>query len=435
LLRNFVGCVLRSLYSLLLYLLLPVTLYHLLWRGLRAPAYMQRWDERYAIYPQRTPKPPCIWLHAVSVGEVNASAPLINALRQQRPDLHWLITTMTPTGSQRVRSLWGNTVEHVYLPYDVPDSVYRFLRHFRPQLALILETELWPNLLLACRDRKIPVYLLSARLSQRSFRGYYPFKFLLAPVLRSLAMIATQSALDARRFIALGAPSAKVQALGNVKFDLQVSDSTALVNEFHTHIETSRPVWIAASTHEGEEHAVMEMHSQICAQYPQALLVWVPRHPERFNAVIIQAREKGWRTAQRTLDRWPQADSQIFVIDTLGELIPFYACAQVAFVGGSLQAIGGHNLLEPAAMGTPIVTGPHLDNFIEIARYLRQAGALCVRNNADEMAQSIIQLLGDPAAREHMTVAGQHLVEQGRGAVQRILALIKPHLPAAPTIG
>jgi len=435
LLRKLVECVLRGLYSLVLYLLLPITLYHLLWRGLRSPAYMQRWDERYAIYPKRTPKQPCIWLHAVSVGEVNASAPLINALRKQRPDLHWLITTMTPTGSQRVRSLWRDTVEHVYLPYDVPDSVYRFLRHFRPKLALILETELWPNILLTCRDKNIPVYLLNGRLSQRSFRSYYPFKPLLTPVLHTLEAVATQSALDARRFVALGAPSAKVQALGNLKFDLQPPDPTAILNEFHAHIDLSRPVWIAASTHEGEEQAVIAIHRHICTHYRQALLLWAPRHPERFNLVANQAQEQGWRISRRTVNHWPQPNSQVFILDTLGELMPFYACAQVAFVGGSLQAIGGHNLLEPAAMGTAMVTGPHLDNFTEIARYLRQAGALRVLNNSDEVAQTIIQLLGDQAAREQMTAAGQALVEQGRGALQRIMALITPKLPAPPTIG
>jgi len=435
LLRHLVEFLLRGLYSIVLYLLLPITFYHLLWRGLRAPAYMQRWDERYAIYPKAAPKQPCIWLHAVSVGEVNASAPLINALRKQRPDLHWLITTITPTGSQRVRSLWRDTVEHVYLPYDVPDSVQRFLRHFRPQLALILETELWPNLLLACRDQNIPVYLLNGRLSQRSFRGYYPFKPLLAPVLRTLAAVATQSTLDARRFIALGAPSANVHALGNLKFDLQPPDPTAILNEFHTHIAPLRPVWIAASTHEGEEQAVMQMHRHICAQWPQTLLLWAPRHPERFNSVAAYAKEQGWRTTTRTADHWPRSDSQIFILDTLGELIPFYACAHVAFVGGSLQAIGGHNLLEPAAMGTAIVTGPHLDNFAEIARYLRQAHALCVLNTADEVAQTIIGLLGDRLAREQMSAAGQALVAQGRGALNKIMALITPHLPAPPATG
>jgi len=433
LLRKLVEWLLRGLYSAVLYLLLPITIYHLLWRGLRAPAYLQRWSERYAIYLPRTPKQPCIWLHAVSVGEVNASAPLINALRKQRPDVHWLITTITPTGSQRVRSLWGDTVEHVYLPYDVPDSVQRFLHHFQPQLALILETELWPNVLLACRDRSIPVYLLNARLSRRSFRSYYPFKALLRPVLRTLAMIAAQSSLDASRFIALGASSTQVQAMGNLKFDLQQPDPTVILNEFRAHIAPDRPVWIAASTHEGEEQAVIDIHRQICAKYPQALLLWVPRHPERFNTVAAQAQEYGWRTTRRTIDRWPQADSQVFVIDALGELMAFYACAQVAFVGGSLQPVGGHNLLEPATMGTAIVTGPHLDNFTEIARYLRQAQALCVLDNADEVAQTMVRLLGDKVARERMAAAGQALVAQGRGVLQRLLALLEPQLPAHST--
>jgi len=430
LLRKFVEFLLRSLYSLLLYLLLPITIYHLLWRGLRAPAYLQRWDERYAIYGNKPIQQVDIWLHAVSVGEVNACAPLVNALRKHRPDLQWLITTITPTGSQRVRNLWGDTVAHVYLPYDVPDSVQRFLRHFRPQLALILETELWPNLLLTCRDQKIPVYLLNARLSQRSFRSYYPFRALLGPVLRTLTMIAAQSDLDARRFIALGASSAQLRALGNLKFELHMPDLHPILNEFHRQIAPSRPVWIAASTHEEEESAVIMMHRRICIDYPDALLLWAPRHPERFDLVARQAQEQGWRTHRRSIDRWPLADSHVFVIDTLGELIAFYTCAHVAFVGGSLQAIGGHNLLEPAATSTAIVTGPHLDNFTEIARYLCQADALCVLNNADEMAETIIRLLGDRTTREQMGANGQALVAQGRGTLHKLMALITPQLPA-----
>ena len=420
--------ILRGLYSAVLYLLLPITVYHLVWRGFRVREYFQRWDERYASYPHSSGQPR-VWLHAVSVGEVNAAAPLVNALRALRPDIRWVITTITPTGSERVRSLWGDAVDHVYLPYDVPGSVGRFLGHFKPSLALILETELWPNLLFGCRDRAIPVYILNARLSARSLRGYRLLRPLIGRALRTVTCVAAQSAEDAERFIQLGASAEQVQPLGNLKFDIATPNVQDFIARFHTLVPATRPVWIAASTHEGEEQATIELHRRLRAAVPGLLLLWAPRHPERFPRVEALAREQGWKVATRRQQQWPQADTDVFVIDTLGELMSFYGCAQVAFVGGSLQAIGGHNLLEPAAMGTATVTGPHLHNFSEISRRMREAGAVLIAEDAQGVGEALQMLLGDPQAREDMARAGCALVSNGRGALKRTVALIAPRLP------
>ncbi|MFN7182803.1 MAG: lipid IV(A) 3-deoxy-D-manno-octulosonic acid transferase [Thermomonas haemolytica] len=425
---TFTERVLRGLYSAVLYLLLPITLYHLIWRGFRQRAYFQRWDERYASYAQPG-EPAPVWVHAVSVGEVNAAAPLVDRLRAAHPNLRLVVTTITPTGSERVRALWGDAVAHVYLPYDLPGAVARFLRHFRPALALIVETELWPNLLFGCRAHGIPACILNARLSARSLRGYRLLAPLIRRALSGVHLVAAQSPEDARRFVTLGADSARVQATGNLKFDLPPLQAGAFVAEFRAALGRPRPVWIAASTHEGEEVPVLEAHARLRAHYPDALLLWAPRHPERFRAAVQRAREAGFTVAQRSVQAWPEADTGVFVVDTLGELLRFYACAQVAFVGGSLQAIGGHNLLEPAATGTAILSGPHLHNFADISRRLREAHAMQLVADAPALAQALVRLFGHPEECEAMTGAARRLLEEGRGALARTLALIAPLLP------
>ncbi len=420
--------VLRGLYSAALYLLLPITVYHLIWRGFRQRAYFQRWNERYASYPQGAAPAP-VWLHAVSVGEVNAAAPLVDRLRQLRPDLRLVVTTITPTGSERVRALWGDAVTHVYLPYDLPGAVARFLDHFRPAVALIVETELWPNLLFACRDRGVPAHILNARLSARSLRGYRVLGPLIRRALRSVRLVAAQSRDDAERFLALGAQPERVQVTGNLKFDMPPADDGDFVRTFAAQRIGAGPVWIAASTHEDEEAAVIEAHRMVLQRHPDALLLWAPRHPERFRAVAQRSMEAGFAVATRSEQRWPQANTQVFVIDTLGELAHFYACASVAFVGGSLQAIGGHNLLEPAATHTAILSGPHLHNFADIAKRLREADAMRIVADAGELGRTVVDLFEDPQARAQMSANAYRLLEEGRGALARTIALIEPALP------
>ena len=421
--------VLRGLYSATLYALVPVTVYHLVWRGFRQRGYFLRWNERYAVYDATPAQAGTVWVHAVSVGEVNAAAPLVNALRTLRPDLRLLLTTITPTGSERVRSLWGQAIDHVYLPYDLPGAVTRFLVHFRPQLALVVETELWPNLLLGCRDHQVPSYIVNARLSERSLRGYRILKPLVARALRTARRVLAQSPADAARFVQLGASPKRTLVIGNLKYDIQTDDGWPAFAVAFGERSGARPVWIAASTHPEEEAAVIAIHQRLRQRWPDLLLLWAPRHPERFRAVAQEAIAAGWRVSTRTLTRWPDRDDAVFVIDTLGELMAFYGCAQVAFVGGSLQDVGGHNLLEPAAVGTAIVSGPHLHNFREIADQLLHVGALRVGADADDVASVIEQLLADPQTRSTMVAAGRALVENGRGALARTLAAIQADLP------
>ncbi len=421
---------LRALYSAVLYVLTPVTVYHLIWRGFRYPEYFQRWNERYGSY-DASARPVDVWLHAVSVGEVNAAAPVVDALLKRHRGLRLLVTTITPTGSQRVRDLWGDRVLHVYSPYDLPGAVARFLRHFPPRLALIMETELWPNLLFGCRDRGVPVYILNARLSARSLRGYSVLRPLIARTLRTVRRVAAQSGADAARFVQLGAAPDQVRDVGNLKFDIPVPGNVPeLVAGFRSHLSAARRVWIAASTHEDEEAPVLAIHARLRQRWPDLLLLWAPRHPERFPRVADAARDAGWTVGTRRADRWPAAGDDVFVLDTLGELMAFYACADVAFVGGSLQPVGGHNLLEPAAVGTPAVTGPHLHNFSEISRRLGEADALVIASDAAGVAGAIEDLLADDARRREMAARGRALVEHGRGALARTLAMIAPHLPA-----
>ncbi|HXH01419.1 MAG TPA: lipid IV(A) 3-deoxy-D-manno-octulosonic acid transferase [Xanthomonadaceae bacterium] len=419
---------LRGVYSATLYLLAPITVYHLIWRGFRQRAYFQRWNERYGAYaPSMRPAP--LWLHAVSVGEVNAAAPLVDALRAQRPDLRIVITSITPTGSQRVRALWGEAVEHVYLPYDLPGAVARFLDRFHPALAMIVETELWPNLLFACRDRGIPTYIVNARLSARSLHGYRLLRPLIARALRSVCGVLAQSPADAARFLRLGALPERVQAVGNLKFDVTLpADAADCASRLRT-AAGARPVWIAASTHEGEEDAMLQIHRQLRARFPALLLLWAPRHPERFGKAVAAARAAGWRLATRSQQGLPNASTDVFLLDSMGELASFYACADVAFIGGSLQAIGGHNLLEAAALGVPIVSGPHLHNFAEVAAGLAAASALRIGADHERIAEHLAALLADADARRTMGEAGRRLVEAGRGALARTLQALTPALP------
>ncbi len=420
--------VLRGLYSAALYVLAPITVYHLIWRGFRQRAYFGRWSERYASYPAVQAAAP-LWLHAVSVGEVNAASPLVDRLLREHPGLRLVVTTITPTGSERVKALWGDSVAHVYLPYDLPGAVNRFLDHFRPALALIVETELWPNLLFACRDRTIPTHILNARLSARSLRGYRVLAPLIRRALHSVRLVAAQSSEDGNRFVRLGAQPASVVVTGNLKFDMAPSDFIGFAAEFSKARGRGGPVWIAASTHEEEEAAVLQAHLGLLQDHPDALMLWAPRHPERFRPVAQLAREAGLRVATRKEQHWPAADAQVFVIDTLGELSWFYACAQIAFVGGSLQPIGGHNLLEPAATGTAILTGPHLHNFADIAKRLREAEAMLVVENAGQLSCELQRLFADDAARMRMRANARRLLDQGRGALERTIALIEPALP------
>ncbi|MFC4726670.1 lipid IV(A) 3-deoxy-D-manno-octulosonic acid transferase [Coralloluteibacterium thermophilus] len=422
---------LRGFYSLAMYLLAPLTLYHLVWRGMRQPEYLQRWGERFGHLPSR-PAAGALWVHAVSVGEVNAAQPLVNAFRAAHPGRRLVLTTVTPTGSARARALWGDAVEHLYLPYDMPGAVRRFLDHVRPEVGVIMETEIWPNLFCQCRDRGIPLLIANARLSARSLRGYAPLGPLVRMALAAVRTVAAQSEADARRYLLLGAPEGAVIVTGNLKYEQRLDP--ALIPQaqaWRARWGAARPVWVAASTHEEETEAVVAAHRAVRERHPDALLLWAPRHPERFVSAVVLAREAGFRTQCRSVDGLPGPETDCFVVDTLGELNAFYAAADVAFVGGSLQAIGGHNLLEPAALGVPAVVGPHTFNFVEVTRALQAVDAVRQVPDAAGVAGAVVALLDDAPLRRRMGEAGRGLVEAQRGALAHTLALVEALLPPA----
>ena len=413
----------RRLYSLIFHLALPIIVARLFWRARRAPAYAQRIGERFALaLPEVAPGG--IWVHAVSVGESIAAAPMIRALRQRYPDLPITVTCMTPTGSERVRALFGDQVAHCYLPYDLPWAAARFLRRLRPRLAVIMETELWPNHIHQCARRGIPVALANARLSERSARGYARFARLTAPMLAELALIAVQSEVEAQRFRQLGARAKCVEVTGSIKFDLSIDP--ALIERAAALREawqaTARPLWIAASTHAGEDEVLLAAHRQLLGRRPDALLILVPRHPERFGAVFELCRQSGFGSVRRSTGELPGAETSVLVGDTMGELLFLYALADLAFVGGSLVPNGGHNLLEPAALGKPVLSGPHLFNFLDIAAQLREAGALVEVADGDALAERLDGLFADPARAWSMADAGLRVMRANEGALGRLLA-------------
>jgi 3-deoxy-D-manno-octulosonic-acid transferase len=420
----------RGLYSLVLRLALPVSLYYLIWRGLRQREYFDRWSERFALY-RGDGLPDCLWVHAVSVGEVNAAAPLVMALRARHPDCALLVTTTTPTGSARVRALWGDSVRHVYLPWDLPGAMGNFLDHFRPRLALVMETEIWPNLFAELDRRKVPLLIANARLSKRSLKGYRPIAPLVRQALRKVAVVAAQSDADGERYRRLGAPADRVRVTGNLKYDQFVPeglDTQALA--WRSTWGAERPVWIAASTHPDEEEEVIRAHHAVLAECPDALLLWAPRHPERFAAVGAACARAGLQVQARRAHGLPGHATQAFVVDTLGELMAFYATADVAFVGGSLADIGGHNLLEPAALGVPALVGPHTGNFQEITALLLEAGAVLRVADGDALARRVLAWFRHPSESRRRGEAGRLRIAAERGALARTLALVEERLPA-----
>jgi 3-deoxy-D-manno-octulosonic-acid transferase len=414
-------------YSGVMYLLSPLTVVHLVMRGMRQRVYFQRWSERFAMY--RTPRlEQCIWLHAVSVGEVNASAVLVKQLQAHYPAMPLLLTTTTPTGSERVKAMFGKAVHHVYLPYDTPGAVEHFLDYHQPKIALIMETEIWPNLFVEVGQRKIPLLIINARLSERSMRGYRFISSLLSMALASVKQVLAQSALDLQRYQQLGLSDTQGQVSGNLKFDIEASLQLEAQSQQWRSTWGHRPVWIAASTHPDEEPIVIAAHKKIRELIPNALLCWAPRHPERFDTVQALVQAEGWKIKDRRTDQQPGLDTDVFIINTLGELIRFYGCADVAFVGGSLQAIGGHNLLEPAAVGVPSIVGPHTTNFIDITQLLLEVGAAERIQNGDELASAVIQHLQNLEQSKRKGLAGKQRIEQERGALNRTLAVIDQYL-------
>ncbi|BBT38160.1 lipid IV(A) 3-deoxy-D-manno-octulosonic acid transferase [Pseudomonas putida] len=413
----------RTLYTLLFHLGLPLVALRLYLRARKAPAYGQRIAERFAckLAPMRQGG---IWVHAVSVGESIAAAPMIRALLKAYPDLPITLTCMTPTGSERIRAMFAEEprIQHCYLPYDLPWAAGRFLDHVRPRLGIIMETELWPNHIHQCTKRGIPVALANARLSERSARGYARFAGLTGPMLAEMSLIAVQTEVEAERFRSLGARPECVQVTGSIKFDLKIDEqlqprAKALREQWGAE---QRPVWIAASTHEGEDALILEAHRQLLQIHGDALLILVPRHPERFDAVYALCRDQ-FATVRRSLGTPVNGQTAVLLGDTMGELLFLYALADIAFVGGSLVATGGHNPLEPAALALPVVMGPHVFNFLEITAMLREAGALQQVDDAEGLAGAIRRLIELPQDARRMGLAGKAVMQANQGALDRLV--------------
>jgi 3-deoxy-D-manno-octulosonic-acid transferase len=414
----------RTFYSAVFYLIIPFILLRLLWRGIKAPDYRLRWRERFAFYDKNHPQG-VIWFHAVSVGEAEALFPLVRRLQQQFPQIKLLITTTTPTGSARVRAVLGQTVEHVYLPYDTPDAVGRFMQCFKPVLAVIMETEIWPNLFTYCGDNNIPLYVINARLSEKSARGYQKIPSLIYPVIAKVKQIAAQTEEDAERFIACGAKPEQVITVGNIKFDLEIAEH--IIDEgkrLKTTVFKDRFVWIVASTHKGEEQIFLDVYQQLKPKIPELLLVIVPRHPERFAEVSTLCSQNTLAVVTRTSDQPCNLDTDVYLADTMGELKMLYAAADVAFVGGSMVSVGGHNLLEASAIGVPVLFGSYMANFKEVAhKVLAHKAAIQCQDKA-AIVQAIQVLYSDIGYRNLLIDNGKAFVHNNRGAVEKLCNML-----------
>jgi len=424
--------VVRQLYSAIHYLALPYIFLRLAWRGHRDPGYWERWGERFGRIPPLPGDQKTLWVHAVSVGEVQAAVPLVRALRCGSPDLRIVVTTTTPTGRERVQQALGDSVLHRYAPYDLPGAVRRFLARVRPRLVIIMETELWPNILHQCARRGIPVLLANARLSEQSAASYRRVAATAAGMLSSISCIAAQTREDAARLVSLGALPERVRVTGNTKFDVRLPASLSEEAQvLRRCFGVDRGVWIAASTHDGEEQQVLRAFEQVRAAIPDSLLVLVPRHPARAVSVTALARKLGHVTVMRSHSPLSCADASVFIGDTMGELPLFYAASDVAFVGGSLVPEGGHNMLEPAALGVPVVFGPHLRDVVDISDRLLLAGAGRKVNDENELAAAVVEYMHDANLRHVAGQRGREFVKENRGALGLVMKLVEEMMAAA----
>ncbi|MBA2657050.1 MAG: lipid IV(A) 3-deoxy-D-manno-octulosonic acid transferase [Tatlockia sp.] len=413
----------RRLYSFFMYMLTPYLLLRLWWKGRSLPSYRQRISERFSL-DKRAPEKVDIWVHAVSLGEVIAVTPLIDALLDKQ--LRILITTMTPTGAERVQNHFGEKLSHRYIPYDLPIVLRRFFNKVQPRLGLIVETELWPNLIHFARKAEIPLFLINARLAERSYQGYKKAGFLFKKVLNQFAAIFAQSEDDAKRFRALGADDAKVMVLGNMKFDLQTKNiDLASFQALQNRWGSQRPVVIAASTHEDEESQLFMQLRKLQLGLKNVILLIAPRHPERFHKIYQTSIESGFNTGLRSREDTLNPNNEVIILDSLGELLGFYQIADYAFVGGSFVPVGGHNVLEPIAMQTPVFSGPHIHNFKTICRDLELADAIGLVANAEVLINEIIGLHNDEPKRKSRISNATLVLETNKGAVARYVSRVE----------
>ena len=427
----------RLTYNLLFTLILPLIVLRLLWRAIKAPAYARRWAERFGLLrltpEQQARRGTWLWVHAVSVGESIAAAPLIRKLRAEHPEIPIVVTTMTPTGSERVREMFGDDVCHVYAPYDHPWAVKRFLARLQPRLLVIMETELWPNIIHYTKHSGARVIVANARLSEKSARGYEKFPALGKPMLQQIDCIAAQARNDAERFVRLGVQASHLQITGSIKFEIELpSDLADRQRALRSLIEGERPVLIAASTREGEEEKVLEAFKACLSQVPDLLLLLVPRHPERFKSVAKLCADKGLTVVKRSEGLPVSLLTNVFLGDSMGEMLSYFSVSDIAFVGGSLVDTGCHNVLEPAAMGLPVFVGPSQFNFQTICEQLEEAGALQTVPDASALARAVVAACQDPALCSRMGHAGRALIAENRGALDRTFSLVMQHFEDAP---
>lgn len=373
---------------------------------------------------------PLLWVHAVSVGEVQATRPLVAAVREQYPQYRILLTTTTPTGAETVRQLYQDTVIHRYMPYDLPDVIHRFCKRLQPDLLIVMETEIWPNLFHICHKINVPLVIANARLSAASLARYKKLFWLARQTLSKVTSVVAQTSADADRFVELGLERNRIRVAGNLKFDIPATDGgTVQDDELENLFQApGRKVWLAASTHDGEEQIILESHAAILARIPDCLLIIAPRHPERFNLVAGLARKAGFRVLKMTARQAVTRDIQVFILDTLGDLPACYRLSDIAFIGGSLVPAGGHNPLEPAARSVPVLFGPHTYNFSDVCRNLLASGAALAVNDAADLAESVLAFLSDSDKRRVAGESARKFIESNRGSVNVILAELKPLL-------
>ena len=386
-----------------------------------------RWLERFGFY-KYTYTQNVIWFHAVSVGEAEALFPLLRLIQQRHSDAKLLITTTTPTGSNRVTSVMGETVSHVYLPYDLPDAINRFITTFKPVIAVIMETEIWPNLYVACGQNSMPLYVINARLSEKSARGYQKIPALVKSALAQVNGIFTQTHEDAQRFIAIGAKQDIVTSVGNIKFDVEVPEAIILEGAYLKRtLFANRFVWIIASTHKDEEAIFLALYKQIKLKIPELLLLIVPRHPERFSDVQQLCSQQQLDVVLRTSGEPMLESTDVYLADTMGELKLLYAAADVAFVGGSMVSVGGHNILEALVVGVPVMFGPYMGNFKEISRRVLEQQAAMQCATSDEVIETLLRLYQQKDLRLALVERGKQFIEQNQGAINRLYEQLSVH--------
>jgi len=421
----------RFIYGSLFLLIIPFVFIQKIIRSRHNKGYRQRWRERFGQVGFRLKE--SILIHSVSMGESIAIAPLVKKLSAQYPTIDIVVTTMTPTGSTHVRKLYHNyaNIYHTYLPYDIPIFLNKFFKSINPQVCVIMETELWPNLLAICHKKSIPVILTNARLSEKSADVYAKIRFIMRNMLAHISHISAQNPADRERLIALGMESKNITVTGNIKYDFSVEPNTIKQGDILKAQFGERPVWIAASTHRTEEEIILQAHQKIQGKHPEAILILVPRHPERFNEVYQIIQKHHFTVTRRSLNNGQFNTINVYLADTMGEMMVFYAACDIAFVGGSFSGTGGHNMIEPAALGKPIFSGPSTFNFAQVTQLLLKNKALIIAKNTQELADNIITLFQEKQQQKIMGERALACYNQNKGALAIQLKFIRQFIDAS----